>query len=77
MVTARLYSSSQGGSGNVTGPPSGTTISGAWPYAIEIAEMINEGPQCYRYDNGQLGDEVDVTAASGECACDYRNYALS
>lgn len=77
MVTGRLYSNSQGGNGSVTGPPVGTTVNNAWPYAVEIAEMISEGPQCFTYNNGQLGEQVQVASADGGCGCNYRNYALS
>lgn len=82
ILSVRLYSTNEGAGGNVTAPPNSTTTSSGvgienWPYAVEYMETITEGPECFKYVNGQETERVSVAAGDGSCACSYRNYGLS
>lgn len=50
-----------------------------WPYAVEISQTIGSGsgvPDCYKTENGQLREQVDLagTSANGDCECGYLNF---
>ena len=53
---------------------------GAWPYAVQIEEVIGAGsgvPECYKVNNGVRGAKVDIgTVANSRnvCMCLYQNY---
>jgi len=74
----RLYSDEQGAGGDIVDAPVGTANSTQlWPFAIEYQEIINEGPECYRYVNGAETEAVEVKAGvGGDCVCEYANFGL-
>lgn len=52
-----------------------------WPYATEFKQSATGGedvPDCYRSNDGQLGDRITnglaPQSSNAECICDYRNY---
>lgn len=61
-------------------PKSSGQLYGPWPYAVQIEEIINAGPnvpECYKVINGVKGDKVNigiVPSARNFCACLYQNY---
>ena len=55
--------------------------SSAWPFAVDIKQVIGGGegiPECYRMVNGAVGARVTEGLAStgvgGLCSCAYQNF---
>ncbi|KAF2839295.1 hypothetical protein M501DRAFT_918928, partial [Patellaria atrata CBS 101060] len=51
----------------------------AWPFAVRAEQVIANGadvPNCYKVENGELGDFVEIngTETTGLCSCLYKNW---